>query len=180
MLNTKYVIQRQGDDVQASVNPGALGNCWFVSGVRFVNGPAEEMSALNAFNPRDTAIIDIKYRNAVQNITAPDSSAAIRMTTFDNDAISYESNSSSTNLAVFSEVYYKDWEATIDGKPADIIKVNYVLRGLVVPAGSHKISFTFQPKVFYTGKTISTIASWLVAILLLLFIFMEVRKRRIR
>jgi hypothetical protein len=167
MLNTKYVIRQQGNETMALPNPGALGNAWFVKGVKFVNGPVEEMKALDTFNPSDTAIVDQSFKAAVTAYTPADSSASIKMTTFDNDAITYKSISSSPHVAVFSEIYYKDWKAYIDGKPADYFKTNYVLRGMVIPAGNHNIEFKFEPAVYYTGRNISNISTWIMMLLLL-------------
>jgi len=180
MLNTKYIIQRSpdGKGTTAYPNPGALGNCWFVKAVKFVHGPVEEMTALNEFSPRDTAIVDDSFKNIVAGLTAPDSAASIRQTSFDNMAISYESNSSTTSLAVFSEVYYRDWKAYIDGKETPVAKANYVLRALVIPAGTHKIEFKFEPKVFNTSYTISKYAGWVLSILLVVFIAYSVVNRK--
>lgn len=179
MLNAKYIIQRNGNEPMASRNPGALGNAWFVKGVRFVNGPVEEMKALNTLNPADSAVIENSFRTAIGAFSAPDSNSVIRQTSFDNDAITYESSAASPHLAVFSEIYYKDWNAYIDGKKADYAKANYVLRALVIPAGKHKIEFKFEPTVFYTGKRISTISSWLVFLMLLAFGAMQfIRKNK--
>jgi hypothetical protein len=179
MLNTKYVIQRQGDNVVAAHNTGALGNAWFVKGIRFVNGPTEEMKAITNFNPKDTAVVDVKYKDIVNGITPADSASTIRMTTFDNDAITYEAVATGNHAAIFSEIFYKDWNAYIDGKPAKIFKANYVLRGLVIPAGKHKIEFKFEPALYFTGKTVSNITTWLVMVLLLTFIVFVIRKKRI-
>lgn len=169
MLNAKYIVQATPDrkDKRVFPNPGALGNCWFVKGVRFVNGPVEEMKALDNFEPKDTAIIDNSFKGIVTGFTAPDSAASIRQTSFDNMAIKYESNSSSTNVAIFSEVYYRDWKAYIDGKETPVAKANYVLRALVVPAGKHSIEFKFEPKVINTCYTVSKYAGWLLFILLI-------------
>ena len=175
MLNGKYVIQQQGDKLVASRNPGALGNAWLVKSVIFVKGPVEEMKALDQFEPADTAIVEEKYRNLVTAYLPADSGASIRMTAFDNDAISYQTTSVAAHVAVFSEIFYKDWKADIDGNPADFFKANYVLRAMVVPAGKHTIEFKFEPAAYYTGDNISNIASWLVAILLLGFIFYFVK-----
>ncbi len=178
MLNTKYVIQQQGNDVVAMKNPDALGNCWFVKAVKFVNGPVEEMKALDNFNPKDTAIVDEKYKNLVTAYLVPDSTASIKMKTFDNDAITYESSSNASHIAVFSEIFYKDWKATIDGKPTDYFKTNYVLRGMIIPAGKHTIEFCFEPAVFYMGKNISNISSWLLALLLIGFIVYSFKNKK--
>lgn len=169
MLNAKYIIQNTPDGKSRRMIPNtdASGNCWFVKGVRFVNGAAEEMKALNNFNPKDTAIVDNSFKNIVAGFTAPDSTATIKQTSFDNMVIKYESNSSSTNLAVFSEIYYRDWKAYIDGKETPIAKANYVLRAMVIPAGKHAIEFKFEPKVFNTTYTISKYSGWLLFILLI-------------
>lgn len=168
MLNTKYIIQQpQGQQPQVFPNPDALGNAWLVKGTEWVNGPQEEMKALNNFNAKDTAIVDVKYKNLLQNIKPTDSASSITMTKFDNDQINYQSQTTSEQLALFSEIYYKDWKAYIDGKETEILKVNYVLRAIVVPAGKHEIVFKFEPSVYYTSRTISSISNWLIILLLL-------------
>lgn len=170
MLNAKYVIQQQGNIVTAVQNPGALGNVWFVKGIKFVKGPVEEMKALTGLEPKDTAIADEKYKPMVAGYQAPDSSASIVMKTFDNDIITYESNTSASHIAVFSEIYYKDWKAYIDGKPADFIKANYVLRAMLIPAGKHSITFKFEPAAYYLGKNITVISTWILMLLIAVFI----------
>jgi len=169
MLNAKYIVQSTPDrkDKVVRQNPDALGNCWFVKGVKFVNGPVEEMKALDNFSPKDTAIVDNSFKSIISGVVAPDSAATIRQTSFDNMVIKYESNSSSASLAVFSEVYYRDWKSYIDGKEAPVAKANYVLRALMVPAGKHSIEFRFEPKVFNTSYTVSKYAGWVLFILLM-------------
>jgi hypothetical protein len=171
MLNTKYIIQNTQDRKSkvAYPNPGALGNCWFVKAVKFVNGPAEEMNALDNFDPKDTAVVDNSFKNIVTGFVAPDSAATIKQTNFDNMAIRYESNSSAANLAVFSEIFYKDWNAYIDGKQVPVAKADYVLRALVIPAGKHAIDFKFEPKVYHSSYIVSKYANWLLLILLVAF-----------
>jgi hypothetical protein len=171
MLNAKYVFQQQGDRKVVMRNPGALGNVWFVKGIKWVDGPAAEMNALNTLSPTDTAIIDNQFNKTIslQRIVF-DSSAKIRQTAFENDAISYESTSNSDQLAVFSEIYYKDWQAYLDGKSVPHAKANYVLRTMVIPAGKHRIEFKFEPQSVRVGKTIMATANWFLAILLLFMI----------
>jgi len=181
MLNTKYLIQSnpQTNKPIAIPNPEALGNAWFVKGVQYVNGPAQEMKALDQFSPKDTAVVDEKYKQVVNGQFVFDSTASIKLTKFDNDAITYESNAATAQLAVFSEIYYKDWNAYVDGKKTDVIKANYVLRAIVVPAGKHTIDFKFEPKVYLRSFTIDTIAGWLISILALgwlVKLFLDSRK----
>ena len=167
MLNTKYIIQDQNGKATAMPNPEANGNAWFVQTVLPKNGAVAVMRSLHGLNTKDTAVIFSDDAAKISGLGTRDSTATIRQTSFDNDAISYESNNSANGFAVFSEVYYKDWNAYIDGKKADIIRTNYVLRGLVIPAGKHKIDFKFEPQLFFKSKTVSMITNWLLFALIL-------------
>jgi len=171
MLNTKYVIQQtqQGGAV-AAPNPNALGNVWFVKNVKYVTGPVEEMKALNSFNPAQEAIIDNSFKSQTTGWQPADSSSTIKQTAFDFEDIQYESNSAAPHLAVFSEIFYKDWHAYIDGKETPIAKADYVLRALVIPAGKHSIEFKFEPKMYHTGSTLTSIGGFIILLLLLAYI----------
>jgi len=178
MLNAKYIIQpgqKQGEDM-AIPNPGVLGNCWLVNAVTYVDGPVAEMKALDYFNPKDTAIVDKVYQPKIGNFTAPDSAAYIKQTTFDNDEVKYESNTTAPQLAVFSEIFYKDWNAYIDGKKTDVIKANYVLRALMLPAGKHTIEFKLEPQAYINGVKVSKFFIWLMIAVLIGTIAWEVKK----
>jgi uncharacterized membrane protein YfhO len=134
------------------------------------------MKALNNFNPAAEAIVDKKFESMLSGgAVAADSSATIKQTEFDNENVKYESNSSAAHVAVFSEIFYKDWKAYIDGKETPIAKANYVLRALLIPAGKHSIEFKFEPSVYHTGSTITAITAWLVFLLMLGFIGYSVR-----
>jgi len=173
MLNVKYFIEqnRQTNSVEAVRNQNALGNSWFVKNIQYVNGPVEEMKAMNNFNPAEVAIVDNAFKSIVSGtVTAPDSTASIKQVAFDNDAIKYESNSNAAHVAVFSEIYYKDWKAYIDGKPAPYAKADYVLRAMEIPAGKHTIDFKFEPAVFHTSYTITAVAAWILGLLLIGYI----------
>ena len=175
MLNTKYFLRQTQQGTFALPNPGALGNVWFVKSVKYVKGPAEEMKTLNNFNPTETAIVEESFRSKIPNFTPADSSSSIKQVAFDNDAIKYESNGNAPHLAVFSEVYYKDWKAYVDGQPANFVKANYVLRAMVAPAGKHTIEFKFEPKAYYLGSAITRIAGWILTLLLLAYIIYAVK-----
>lgn len=178
MLNAKYFIQQKGNDKIAQLNPDALGNVWFVKGIQFVKGPANEMRAISNFNSRDTAVVDESYKQLIGNFTIADSSESIKMTNFDNDAISYSSDTKNNHVAVFSEVYYKDWKAYIDGKPTEYFKANYVLRGMLIPAGKHTIDFKFEPKTYYIGNNIGRVSSFILIVILALAIINEIIKNK--
>ena len=159
MLNTKYVIS--GDPALDTIaNKMALGNVWFVKGIQYEKGPAEVMKRLDNFNPKDTAIIEQKDKIEGLNDIQVDDSAQIALVNNNNDEVNYKSSSSKKQLAVFSEIYYKQgWKAYIDNVESPIVKANYVLRALVVPAGTHSIRFEFKPVIVNTAQKASAAAS---------------------
>ncbi len=178
MLNAKYIIQEKDNDKIAQLNPEALGNAWYIKGINFVDGAANEMRAISNFNSRDSAVVDNSYKKSITSFSPADSNSSIKMTKFDNDAITYESNSNTTSPVIFSEIYYKDWKATIDGKPADYFKANYVLRGMIVPAGKHIIEFKFEPASYFIGNKVTNIASWLLTLLVIGTLLAELKKNK--
>ena len=174
MLNSKYVIApNQQRQAVVQRNAEALGNAWFVNELKWVNSPDEEIVALKDFNPAQTVFIDKEWERSLKGWELlqhdiADSTAYIRLTDNANPGnLFYESSSTIPHLAVFSEVYYKTWHAYIDDVEVPLVRVNYILRGLSVPAGNHKIEFKCIDEVYFRGAKISKIASILVGIILL-------------
>ena len=183
MLNTKYFIQKDGNGQtrRYEKNPGALGNCWLVKDIQYVKDARAEMNALGNYNPKDTAVVQDTFKPSIPVSPVYDSSAAISLVKNDNDVITYAFNAASDQFAVFSEIYYKSgWHAYIDGKEFPIVKVNYVLRGLAIPAGKHDIKFEFKPHGYYKGRSITSIFSIVLLVILAAGIFMEWRNRKQR
>ena len=162
MLNTKYIISGNMA-TDTTPNTGALGNAWFVKGIEFKKGPRAVMDHLTFFNPKDTAVMDEQDKIEALSGLQVDSNATIQLIDNKNDEVTYTASTNAKQLAVFSEIYYKDgWKAYVDEKETPIVKVNYVLRGLVVPAGNHKIRFEFKPNSITSSKQIAGIASILL------------------
>jgi uncharacterized membrane protein YfhO len=183
MLNTKYFLQKDANGLtqNSQKNDGAFGPCWFASSIMFVKDAREEMNLLGTYNTKDTALVQQSFKSSIPFTPQPDSAATIQLVRNDNEVVSYTSNSTSNQFAVFSEIYYdKGWKAFIDGKESPIARVNYVLRGLAVPAGKHAIEFKFEPQGYYTGKTLTNIFSVVVLLLLAGAAFMEWRKGKIK
>jgi hypothetical protein len=183
MLNAKYYIQSQGGNGQqpqplAIANSGALGNCWFIKHINWVDSDVAEMQGLDGLNTRDSAVMQNDFKDAIGSFNPADSSATIRQTAFSNEAISYESNANAAHVAVFSEIFYKDWKAYIDGKEAPVAKANYVLRALKIPAGKHKIEFKFEASVYQKSFLLSRVGNIALFLLLGAFAFFEYRKRK--
>ncbi len=165
MLNAKYfILQDSTGNKFAQQNVNANGNAWFVSEINWVANADEEIVALSKFNSKQTAIIDKRFEGEFKGfVLNRDSSARISLTKYQPNKLDYTSQSSTDQLAVFSEIYYeKGWNAYIDGKLVPHVRVNYVLRALQVPAGSHTIEFKFEPTVIGTGEKIAYASSWLL------------------
>jgi hypothetical protein len=160
MLNTKYIIKPRkvgGDTVVR--NDSALGPAWYVRAVRFEPTPNAVMSSLTHFDPRDTAIVFSRDSGLV-GAGIGDTTGTISLVRNDNDEVNYLSQATGPRFAVFSEVYYKrGWRAWVDNTETPIIRTNYVLRGLSIPAGRHLIRFVFRPLSYYLGRQVQWMAN---------------------
>lgn len=168
MLNTKYIIQNdENGKPYVQRNAGALGNGWFVSSIQWVNSTDEEMKALDHLNPLDTAVIDVRFKEALGNIVLNKTPGdTIQLTSYKPNELTYTANSVNGGLAVFSEIYYPDgWKVTIDGKPAKEVRADYVLRALQIPEGKHEVLFRFDPDSVKNSETIAFIALALIGLL---------------
>lgn len=165
MLNTKYFIMNgQNDQAVAQRNPAALGNAWFVSEVTMVDSPNQEIAAMDSFDPANNVIMHKEYLQDIQNMNLS-KNGSIELSSYHPDKLTYNSSSNSEQIAVFSEIWYgpdKGWKAYVDGKETKIMRANYLLRSIMVPAGNHEIVFEFKPQSYYTGETISLISSLLI------------------
>jgi len=181
MLNTRYfIVPTNQGTLDVHRNPEALGNCWFVDDIQWVNNPNEEILALYDFNPTATAVVDIAWQSQLPSDLAPISNEEdiITMVDYKPGNIIYESTAATPRLAVFSEVFYKTWKAYIDGQEVPIVRVNYILRALAVPAGEHTIEFKCVDEVFNTAARISLWSSILVGLILLGLIGYIVKRAR--
>ena len=140
-------------------NPGALGNAWFVDSIVTVSGAAQECDAIGKVNLRNTAVVGEDFAGFISGFRpGHDASASIKLNTYAPDVLTYTSNSSADGVAVFSEIYYPyGWNAYIDGKKAELFRVNYLLRALNIPAGQHEIRMEFRPESVRKGNILSGI-----------------------
>lgn len=165
MLNGKYyIVQGENGQPKAQLNPDALGNAWFVDKIDWVDSADEEMAELNTVNPAHTAIIDRRFEKqlAALNLQAPDSTATAELIKYTPNELTYRVTNAKEGLLVFSEVYYPGWSATIDGKKAELVRADYILRALAVPAGTHEIVMTFRPASIRVTDMISYLSIGLI------------------
>jgi hypothetical protein len=164
MMNIKYIpIGPQKQDVL--INPSANGSAWFVTGLEQTQSALEELNKTCSVNTKTTAVINTAEFPLTEVST--DSSGSITLVNHSPRTMTYESQSATGGLVVFSEIYYPGWKATVDGKESDILRADYILRALQVPAGRHTIVFNFEPDPYVTGNKITTASSWLVLLLFL-------------
>ena len=143
MLNTKYIVTRQG----VYPNPDALGNAWFVNDVQFVPTPDDESAALNTLDLSKTAVADEQFREVLTCNNAPSEGDEITLTQYKPNDLTYYARTSADRVAVFSEIYYPEgWHIYVDGQEIALGRVDYVLRAAVIPAGEHTITMHFTPE----------------------------------
>ena len=180
-LNVKYIIVPTKEGDTFITNPYTNGNAWFVNDVELVNSADEEMKSLVNTDLKNTAVrsFDKFEKGIIKPFAKVDSLATIKLNTNESNYLKYTSNNANDGFAVFSEIYYKNgWNAYIDGKLNNHYRVDYVLRGLSIPAGKHTIEFKFEPQVIKTGSTISLLS--FIGILLLLGggIYYEAKRKK--
>ncbi|MDE7119146.1 MAG: YfhO family protein, partial [Muribaculaceae bacterium] len=165
MLNARYIITPDG---QLSVNPDALGNAWFVDSLTYVAGADNEMEALGRINPATVAVADKKFADILGTASPASPGDTIFETTYAPDRLTYHVRSAKGGTAVFSEVYFPwGWQASVDGKPVDIGRVNYLLRAIAVPPGEHTVEFEFRPRSVTATVAVAYVA--VIAVYVLLF-----------
>ena len=155
MLNTKYIISiDKSQNLSMYANPTACGHAWFVKSVKLVDNANQEMQAISSFAPKDEAIVDKQYKSLIDGKQlAADPNATIKLTNYNPDHLTYQTGSTSGQIAVFSEVYYeKGWNMYIDGKEQPYFRADYLLRAAEIPLGNHKVEFIFHPASYYTGE----------------------------
>ena len=140
-----------------------------------------EMAALGTVNLRTEAVVDQRFASKLEGLKAgADSTAKISLISYKPNELVYETSANAEGLAVFSEIYYNvrnEWQVTIDGKPADMLRANYVLRALRVPAGKHTIKFRFEPVSVAAGSKIDLVSSLLLIGLIAGALFVESKKK---
>ena len=177
MLNTKYFIFPAGqqDQTVPIENPYTFGNAWFIDKIQYVNNANEEIDAIGQVDLQQTAIVDSKFKEALKGVNEgyKDSLSTIRLTSYEPNQLVYETSSPQDGIVVFSEIYYPGWTATIDGKPADIARADYILRAMNVPAGKHTIEMRFDPQSLHITEGIAygAMALLLVGVIILIWIY---------
>ena len=176
MLNAKYfIVPLQANQTVAIENPYVYGNAWFVDKVTYVKNANEELDALGKLNLRHEAVADARFQSQLGESKNQDSTSIVKLTAYEPNQLTYDVRSATGGIVVFSEIFYPEWTATVDGKPVEIGRVDYVLRALNVDKGHHKVVLTFDPK---SVKQTGTVAYLSYGVLLLVVLFAVYFKRK--
>lgn len=179
-LNTKYYIipDSLGREV-AVADPDTYGDAWFVSKAQKVDTPDDEFTTIGKVSLQEVAVVGSDFAKHLPTTITPDSTAQIKLTSYSPNKVTYQSSNAQEGLAVFSEIYYPHgWHATIDGAPAEILRADYLLRALVVPAGQHQIEFVFDPKTLHATELVANIGNLLLLLAGIGTVIYYIRQRK--
>ena len=179
MLNTKYLIMATKDGNTVPVaNPWANGNAWFVDQIEWVDNADDEIAALHGADTKHTAIVDKRFKDVLGDAAPSDSTDTVRLTAYEANALTFETQSAKGGVMVVSDIYYPGWTCTVDGKETEIARADYVLRAIAVPAGKHVIEMRFDPQSVHTTEAVANVAMLLLVLMVLGSAVLAVWKRR--
>lgn len=179
MLNTKYfILPLQGGTTVALQNPYAQGNAWFVNKIVYVDDANAEYAQVAKINLQTEAVADKKFESTLGQAITNDSTATVRLTSYQPNNLRYTVDSKNGGIVVFSEIYYPGWTATVDGTPTPIARVNYILRAITVKPGKHTVVFDFHPSSIRTTEIIAYISLVLLLLAIVGTVYVEFRKSR--
>jgi len=177
MLNLKYVIYNK--QAPPLINPYNNGNAWFVQNIRVAADANEEMKMLGEIDTKRELVIDKSLVSNLPSSVTSDSTAKISLKSYAPNHLVYSVNTPTDQVAVFSEIFYdKGWKATINGSEVPYTRVNYLLRGMPLKAGTYDLEFRFDPDSYKTGNLIALISSILLLLVIAGYLYFVFRKRK--
>ena len=173
MLNTRYIISREG---QPFVRSTALGAAWFVERVVTARDAREELESLATLDLATEAVV---AEHETLPMTHFSTDGYIALMEYRPNYLRYEYSADAEAFAVFSEIYYdKGWTAYIDGTPAEAMRADYILRGMILPAGNHTVEWRFRAPYWTAVETVTLICSLLIVAGLVALIIQTLRKKQ--
>jgi hypothetical protein len=156
MLNVKYLLVQESNEQNPIENPNVLGVAWAVDSLLVADTADGVLASMKSMDfSREAVVLKSEFPD---NMTVKyDAQQLDKIELIKNHPtkLTYDFLARADQLLVFSEMYYPHgWSVNIDKQKGSVFPVNYVLRGLRVPAGKHTIEFTFDPPVIRTGGMI--------------------------
>ena len=175
MLNTKYFIV---SDQMALENPYAQGNAWLVDRIQYVADATEELTAMGTIDLRHEAVADRQFEAVLGQTAQQDSTAAVKLESYEPNHLVYTVSSQQGGIVVFSEIYYPGWTATVDGKATELGRVNYVLRAMHIDGGQHRVELLFDPQTVKTTETVAYVALAILLLLVVAAILLRLKRKK--
>ena len=177
MLNAKYfIVPLQGEQTVPIRNPYVYGNAWFVDKIVYVDNANAELDKLGMLDLRHEAVADARFRSQLGEAKVQDSTSIVRITAYEPNQLTYDVRSATGGIVVFSEIFYPEWTAMVDGKAAELGRVNYVLRALQVDKGHHTVVLTFDPKSVKQTETVAYLSYGVLLLVVLLAVFYKKKR----
>lgn len=177
MLNTRYII---GQDGKLNTNPAANGPAWFVQEINYVNSSDDEYRQLENLNTKTTAVVNREnFGDVMKGLTDVSVGTVEQIQDIPDDLI-YKTSNNGDGLLVLSEIWYDGpgWKATVDGKEVPLIRADFLLRAIEVPAGEHEVRLTFKPRSYYLGEKLSLGSTALLALFMIFYLLRLYWKKR--
>ena len=179
MLNTRYFIfPLEGGQTVPIQNPYVYGNAWFVDQISYVDNANAELETVGKLNLRHQAVADAKFKAQLGEAAVQDTASVVTITSYEPNRLKYDVNTGKGGVLVFSEIYYPGWTATVDGQPAELGRVNYILRAIHLQPGKHQVELAFFPKSVSVTETVAYIAFVLLLLIVVGIAFIEYRNRK--
>ena len=176
MLNTGYI---KFNDLSTGVvkNNYSNGNAWFISDLKKVQSPNEELELLKTLNTKKQAVIDVSYFKKFISDDSYSINGSIEIIEYLPNKMKYKSNNTNNSFIVFSEIFYPEgWDLFINGEKKEILRVNYLLRGINLEPGENIIEMNFNPNSYKIGNQRILVSSLILLLLLIAISYLEIRK----
>ena len=174
MLNAKYfIVPLQNNQTVPIQNPYVYGNAWFVDKITYVKNANEELDKLGQLDLRHEAVADARFQSQLGESKAQDSTSIVKIIAYEPNQLTYDVSSATGGIVVFSEIFYPEWTATVDGKAVELGRVNYVLRALNVDKGHHTVVLTFDPKSVKNTETLAYLSYGVLLLVVLLGVYFK-------
>ncbi len=178
-LNARYfILPLQGGHTVPVQNPYALGNAWMIDKITYVDNANQEMDGISDIDLRHEAVADRQFSSVLGEASAQTGTSKVTLTAYEANELTYEVNSTSGGIVVFSEVYYPGWTATVDGESVEVGRVDYILRAISVKPGEHEVVLTFKPKSVKVTESIAYATYVILLLVIVAAVCLNMRKRK--
>ena len=181
MLNTKYfILPLQNNQTVPLQNPYTFGNAWLVDKITYVDNANAELDAVGKINLKHEAVADMRFKAALGESKTQGNVAKAEITQYAPNRLTYRVESDKGGVLVFSEIYYPEWTATVDGQPVELGRVNYILRAINIKPGQHEVTLTFEPQSVTRTELVAYISYAILLVLVGGILVWNWKKRKLQ